>query len=339
MPASPNHQLRIRGATGRPVTLPILGRNSPNTINRGRRLSPLQITTTNLLQRPVQEVDGTRPTWHDREGLNAIFETERYQPTIEDDPDPEISKIRERNFRLRQLQQDLAAVQTAATTTKAQAQQQQQEEEERGSTSSMHIGPSRENHVANSPSLRVGQNSAIGLSLGESTRGKLASEWTLVDESSNSDKLEEWKRARELMTTEQMEQSLRRADRGSVVVGNLQEWNPTLEGTLKRRAASPKSKDEADNKKVHFQPPPPPGASPASSVCTLLNIFPEDPILPSSSNRTQGKEFCFQYGNPASEALIQQAHITTGHGGLAKTVEELTNKYIFRIFRSRLNNL
>ncbi|KAF8414973.1 hypothetical protein BGX38DRAFT_1281564 [Terfezia claveryi] len=242
MPASPNHQLRIRGATGRPGKETL---SSPDYHHQ-------------LLQRPVQEVDGTRPTWHDREGLNAIFETERYQPTIEDDPDPEISKIRERNFRLRQLQQDLAAVQTAATTTKAQAQQQQQEEEERGSTSSMHIGPSR----------------------GMDT----------CDESSNSDKLEEWKRARELMTTEQMEQSLRRADRGSVVVGNLQEWNPTLEGTLKRRAASPKSKDEADNKKVHFQPPPPPGASPASSVCTLLNIFPEDPILPSSSNRTQGKD-------------------------------------------------
>ncbi|KAF8423959.1 hypothetical protein BGX38DRAFT_1279528 [Terfezia claveryi] len=64
-------QLRIRGATGRPIT------------------------TTNLPLRQVQEVDGTRPTWHNREGLNAVFEAER----------------------LRQLQQEPAAVQTAATTT------------------------------------------------------------------------------------------------------------------------------------------------------------------------------------------------------------------------------
>ena len=206
-------------------------------------------------------------------------------------------------------------------------------------------------------------------------------EWTLTEEPQNlsESEIEDWERVPRPTTTEEMERSIRRAPTKQ---GREEEWNPTLKGIFRKRAASPTTCQDEVPKQVKFQgPPPPPPASPILSS-TPSSSFPP-PSRPShqnvevaawSNNRQLTQDYqreiladpCwsntfkeahtpknpltkiiegFLYINKhgswkfvilrglkigtlsAQEALIQQGHQNTGHGGLQKTYEELNQYY------------
>src|SRR5437868_48108 len=93
-------------------------------------------------------------------------------------------------------------------------------------------------------------------------------EWILTEEPQhlNEPEMEDWERVtRPITTTEEMERSIRRAP---TRLSNLQEWNPTLNGILKRRATSPTTCQDEVPKQVRYNdpPPPPPGSQVLSST-------------------------------------------------------------------------
>jgi len=98
-------------------------------------------------------------------------------------------------------------------------------------------------------------------------------EWTL-EGPSKSDQVEtgteeeEWMRVNPGPSQEEMVRQIRTTDKGKMKYDQMQEWNPTLAGILKRRLHSPTGgKDEVPHElKFHHPPPPPPAPQVVSNV-------------------------------------------------------------------------
>jgi len=96
-------------------------------------------------------------------------------------------------------------------------------------------------------------------------------EWTL-EGPSNRDQVEtdteeeEWMRVNPGSSHEEMVKQIRATDKGKMKYDQMQEWNPTLTGILRRRQHSPTGcKDEVPQELNFHHPPAPPGSPQAVS--------------------------------------------------------------------------
>jgi len=150
---------------------------------------------------------------------------------------------------------------TAAATTRAQAQQQQEQQEQVEMGRSVKHKPKTLNFsiVIN----KKPRNSTTMVP--PAAPASPESEWTL-EGPTNSDQVEtdseeeDWMRVNPGPSQEEMVRQIRATDKGKMKYDQMQEWNPTLTGILRRRQHSPTGcKDEVPQElKFHHPPPFPP---------------------------------------------------------------------------------
>jgi len=157
---------------------------------------------------------------------------------------------------------------TAAATTRAQAQQQQEQQQQ------VELGRSVK-HKPKTPNLSIIINKKLSNSttmVPPAAPPSPEAEWTL-EGPSNSDQVqtdteeEQWMRVNPGPSQEAMVRKIRATNKGKMKYDQMQEWNPTVTGILRRRQYSPtECKDEVPQElKFNHPPPPPPAPQTVSS--------------------------------------------------------------------------
>jgi len=157
---------------------------------------------------------------------------------------------------------------TASATSRAHAQQQQEQQEQVELGRSVKYKPKTPNF-----SIIINKKPSNSTTMvPPAAPPSPEPEWTL-EGPSNSDQVEtdteeeEWLRVNPGPSQEEMVRQIRATDKGKMKYDQMQEWNPTLAGILRRRQHSPtECKDEVlQELKFHHPPPPPPAPQTVSS--------------------------------------------------------------------------
>jgi len=147
---------------------------------------------------------------------------------------------------------------TAAATTRAQAQQQQEQQEQ------VEVGRSVK-HKPKTPNFSIVINKKPSNSttmVAPAAPASPALESTL-EGPSNSDQVEtdteeeDWMRGNPGPSQEEMVRHIKATDKGKMKYDQMQEWNPTLTGILRRRQHSPTGCKDEVPQELKFQHPPP----------------------------------------------------------------------------------
>jgi len=157
---------------------------------------------------------------------------------------------------------------TAAATTRAQAQQQQEQREQ------VEVGRSVK-HKPKTPNFSIVINKKPSNSttmVPPAAPASPESDWTLEGPSKSNQvetdtEEEDWMRVNPGPSQEEMVRQIRATDKGKIKYDQMQEWNSTLTGILRRRQHSPTGcKDEVPQElKFHHPPPPPPAPQTVSN--------------------------------------------------------------------------
>jgi len=284
----------------------------PTNINHPNSMPPRR-TMSGMTGNPVYPPSSATRPYHRPQSSNSassssttrlgdIFQQERYA----NEPDSDYSDLKNNNIqrdrRHQELQQRTArnerqqAIVTAAATTRAQAQQQQ------GQQKQVELGRSVK-HKPKTPNFSIVINKKPSNSttmVSPAAPPSPEPKW-ILEGPSNSDQVEtdteeeEWMRVNPGPSQGEMVRQIRATGQGKMKYDQMQEWNPTLAGILRRRQHSPtECKDEVPQEhKFHHPPPPPPAPQTISSKWKqkYSKVFPHQNNPMIDTNRLNPQEW------------------------------------------------